>query len=375
MTHKHPRWRPGKHRAVWREGRPPSWNRFFFIRFLLASLSFGFIVLGGIAFVTLQIARLLPEGSEIAASTWLQACGLTFVLAMMAFALARRMFRRTVTPVTDILTAVTNVADGDLSVTLPDYGSGQFGQLGRAFNRMVAELAAADQQRRNLAADVAHELRTPLHIIQGNLEGIIDGVYEPNQTHIEATLEETQALARLVDDLQTLTLAEAGQLTLVQETVALAELLADVQTSFSGQMEVAEIDFGLVMAEGSENWAVQGDTGRLNQVLGILMMNAIRHTPAGGRIELQLTAEDEIYQIVVADTGEGIPAQELPYIFNRFWRGDKARTHSQGSGAGLGLSIAQQLIRAHEGTIDVASEVGQGTRFEIRLPKRVFGPY
>ena len=361
-------WSRGQHRRRWREGEHPPWNRFFFFRFLFLLISFSFLVLGGLTLLTYRLATGISGNEQLALLTWVQACAGAFILVTLAFVVARRLFRRTVTPVAEILTAVSEVAEGNLAIELPDYGPGEFGELGRAFNRMVQELERAEAQRRNLTADVAHELRTPLHIIQGNLEGILDGVYEPDQTHIEATLEETQALARLVDDLQTLTLAEAGQLQLILEAVNPAELLTDAQTSFSGQAEAASLELVLALPAGAESWRLRGDAGRLNQVLSILLMNGIRHTPAGGQITLALGRDNGDFHFTVSDTGEGIPAADLPHIFDRFWRGDRARTHQTGTGAGLGLSIARGLVQAHGGEISASSEPGRGTTFLIRLP-------
>jgi two-component system sensor histidine kinase BaeS len=251
---------------------------------------------------------------------------------------------------------------------------------------MAEALERADAQRRNLMADVAHELRTPLHIIQGNLEGVLDGVYAPDEAHIDTTLEETRALARLVEDLRTLSLAEAGQLPLVWERVDVAELLADARTSFSGQAEAAGVALRVEAARGPSNGAqgesggltVRADGGRLDQVLANLLANALRHTQAGGAITLRAErASPEGVRIVVQDTGEGIPPEELPHIFDRFWRGEGARPGGTGAGArlggrgtgsGLGLAIAKQLVQAHGGRIRAASEPGQGTTFTVELP-------
>jgi two-component system OmpR family sensor kinase/two-component system sensor histidine kinase BaeS len=236
---------------------------------------------------------------------------------------------------------------------------------------MIDELARTDQQRRNLTADVAHELRTPLHIIQGNLEGILDGVYQPTSEHIEATLEETRLLTRLVDDLRTLSLAESGELPLQRQVVDVGDLLADALTSFSGQAEAAGV---ILQAEtpqpdelSADSLLVEGDADRLDQVLSNLLTNAIRHTPPGGSVTLGATATDGQVQITVADTGQGIEPEYLPFIFDRFWRGDRARSHSDGVGSGLGLSIASQLIKAHGGKIEATSELGRGTTFVITL--------
>ena len=232
---------------------------------------------------------------------------------------------------------------------------------------MAKELERTDEQRRNLTADVAHELRTPLHIIQGNLEGVLDGVYDPTEEHIGATLDETRLLGRLVEDLRTLSLAESGQLPLVRETVDVGDLLADARTSFSGQAEVAGIDLRAEPIADS-GISLDVDAGRVDQVLGNLLLNAVRHTPRGGAITLSAEACGSGVRITVRDNGEGIAPEDLPFIFDRFWRGDRSRSHASGAGGGLGLSIARQLIRAHGGQIQVESELGRGTTFTIDLP-------
>jgi two-component system OmpR family sensor kinase/two-component system sensor histidine kinase BaeS len=266
------------------------------------------------------------------------------------------------------MAAVDAVAAGDLSVRVPVHGHGDFDRLADAFNHMIEELETADRQRRNLTADVAHELRTPLQIIQGNLEGILDNVYEPTEEHVGATLEETRSLARLVEDLRTLSLAEAGELPLVMEPIDVAELLTDVQTSFSGQAESAGIDLLVETDDDPRAMTISADGGRLYQVLGNLVANALRYTPEGGTITLRGEPVDAGVRIMVSDTGEGIPSEDLPAIFDRFWKGDRSRSHASGAGSGLGLAIARQLVHAHGGRIDVESELGQGTTFTFELP-------
>ena len=239
---------------------------------------------------------------------------------------------------------------------VPETNSRHFSGIINTFNTMVASLERSDQQRRNLTADVAHELRTPLQIILGNLEGVLDGVYEPTTEHIAATLEATHQLARLVEDLRTLSLAESGQLALEFEAVDVTELLLDTQTSFSGLAESAGI--ALRVAAPDKPLIIHGDPGRLDQVMGNLVVNAVRHTPRGGDITLEVTSLPGGVEIRVCDTGAGITPEDLPFIFDRFWRGDRARTHHEGAGSGLGLAITRQLVRLHGGTIDVDSSPG-----------------
>jgi two-component system OmpR family sensor kinase/two-component system sensor histidine kinase BaeS len=328
---------------------------FFFVRFIL----FTTLTTWGIVALISWLSRLIADGGVPARYT------AVFLLILLLVGLAR-MFHGAVGPISRIMTAIDQVAEGDLSTRINLHRGRQWRRLAHSFNRMVEELEQADRQRRHLTADVAHELRTPLHIIQGNLEGILDGVYEPTEEHINATLEETRLLARLVDDLRTLSLAEAGQLPLQLEQVDMAELLTDVQTSFSGQAEAAQIDLVVNIKEGLVTTA---DPNRLDQILGNLLVNALRHTPAGGTITLCAEPTAGGIHLTVGDTGEGIPAGDVPYIFDRFWRGDRARTHTDGTGGGLGLAIVKQLVALHNGRIAVASQVGQGTTFTIELPQ------
>lgn len=374
-------WPPRRHAwggPPWGDGSLPwgraEWHarrRFFFWRFLGFLLLLMLLVAGGMAVLAFHLTQFFGGNGQMARLVWVSGCGLALAFPLVALTLATRAFRSYAIPLADVMTAADAVADGDLSVRVAQRGSREFQQLAHSFNRMTEELARTDQQRRNLTADVAHELRTPLHIIQGNLEGLLDGVYQPTPDHIEATLEETRLLARLVDDLQTLSLAESGQLPLVQESVDVGDLLADVVTSFSGQAESAGIGLSIVdcrLPVAQTSLVIQGDAGRLDQVLSNLVANALRHTPSGGAITLAATAEDSRVRITVTDTGEGIAPADLPFIFDRFWRADRARSHTGGVGSGLGLAIASQLVQAHGGAIKVESELGKGTTFTIDLP-------
>jgi signal transduction histidine kinase len=232
---------------------------------------------------------------------------------------------------------------------------------------MVVELERADRQRRDLTADIAHELRTPLHIIQGKLEGIQDGVYAATPEHIGDALDETRLLARLVEDLQTLSLAESGQLPLHKSSFLLADLLQDTAASFAAQAAAAGIQLRTEVAE--PGLQLNADYLRLSQVLANLVSNALRYTPQGGSILLAAeSAASGRVRLRVRDTGSGIPAEDLPFIFDRFWRGDRSRTREGHANSGLGLAISRQLILAHGGSIEAQSKPGLGAEFIIELP-------
>ena len=324
------------------------------------------LLLGGAGLLIYTGVRAV-ENTAVPPNFFLFTCGLIFFIPFMIWLIGRPAFSG-VSTVANLMQAADKVASGDLSVRVPEKRRrNRFGRLAHAFNNMVTELQQADEQRRNLTADVAHELRTPLHIIQGNLEGILDGVYEPTPEHIQMTLDETHALARLVDDLHTQ--AEAGQLSLHLEQVDIIELLADVQTSFSGSAEEKDVNLTVEFSGKPADLTVEADTGRLSQILNNLVVNALRHTPAGGTITLKAYPQQDAVGIDVVDTGEGIPEADLPFVFDRFWRGDRARSHSAGEGGGLGLAIVKQLVAVHNGRISVTSQPNQGTTFTIVLPR------
>ena len=338
-------------------------------RYFPAVLFFLFILLLFIGGSAAVLYLLFSEYSGVR-NIWLLVCGAPVVVIFLLILTAFTLYTRYGKPLRQIFHAIDSVSEGDLAVRVPDDDSPQFGELIKRFNKMVGELERAEQQRRNLTADIAHELRTPLHIIQGNLEGVLDGVYQPTAEHINATLDETRLLTRLVNDLQTLSLAESGHLPLHATRFRLADLIEDIVSSFSSQAESQRIVLKTTLPDAEQT--LTADYDRLNQVLSNLVSNALRHTPAGGTISIEAGSApgaERSVRIQVKDTGSGIASEDLPFIFDRFWRGDRSRTERTHSG--LGLSIARQLIHAHGGTIEAQSILGLGSNFIIELPEDV----
>ena len=360
MTTQSPKASHNSQQEEWRHG----------MRFLPIALFFFSVILLFIGGTAAVFYLIFSEYSGIR-SVWILVCGVPFAVVLIGIFIVSNLYTRYGKPLRQMFKAIDSVAEGDLSVRVPADDSPQFGELIKRFNKMVVELERADQQRRNLTADIAHELRTPLHIIQGKLEGIMDGVYDAAPKHINDALEETKLLGRLVNDLQTLSMAETEQLPLHQTRFLLADLMYDVSSSFSSQAESFGIELKTSIADS--NLQITADYLRLNQVLSNLIANSIRHTSKGGTISLETEpgiGEAGSVRVQVKDTGVGIPSEDLPFIFDRFWRGEKSRTRDGHSTSGLGLAIAKQLIHAHGGTIDAQSELGKGTTFVIELPNK-----
>jgi two-component system OmpR family sensor kinase/two-component system sensor histidine kinase BaeS len=333
-----------------------------FVRFAVFFFIFVFFFVGGGAALLYFVFSKYTGIQNI----WLLVCGAPFALIVLLVFIIFNLYTRFGKPLEQLFNAINKVEEGDLSVRVPENKSDMFSDLIKRFNKMVGELERAEQQRRNLTADIAHELRTPLHIIQGNLEGVIDGVYEPTPEHINNTLDETKLLARLVNDLQTLSLAETGQLPLHPTRFLLADLIHDLTSSFTSQAASQGVHLIPVIADAHQT--LTADYDRLNQVLSNLISNALRHTPNDGTIFLETESSsnpERSVRIIVKDTGAGIASEDLPFIFDRFWRGDKSRTERTHSG--LGLAITKQLIHAHGGTIEAQSKLGEGTTFIIEL--------
>jgi signal transduction histidine kinase len=342
---------------------PPKKRRHRFVPFVIFFIISAFLFVGGIAAL---LYLLFSEYTNIR-NIWILVCGTPVVLVVFVLLTVINLYIRFGRPLEELFNAINAVEEGNLTVRVTEKNSDMFSDLFKRFNKMVGELERAEQQRRNLTADIAHELRTPLHIIQGNLEGVIDGVYQPTTEHINATLDETRLLTRLVNDLQTLSLAETGQLPLHPTRFLLADLMADLTSSFSSQAASQGIDLQTSIADPTQY--LTADYDRLDQVLSNLMLNALHHTPEGGKISIETEAgssPERSVRISVEDTGAGIASEDIPFIFDRFWRADKSRTGRTHSG--LGLAITKQLVHAHGGTIDVQSELGKGTTFTIELP-------
>jgi signal transduction histidine kinase len=343
-------------------------RRFLFLRFAGIFGLTTLLILGGITMLTWLVTQWLTGNSQMPLLVWVGGALLGVGLPLVGWGIAGHAFQEIARPLADLMGAADAVAAGDLHVHVSEEAPGDFGRIAQTFNRMARELERAEEQRRNLTADVAHELRTPLSIIQGNLEGLLDGVYQPTAEHLTAMLDETRWLARLIDDLRLLSLAESGQLVLHKEVVAVDELLADLSTSFAGQAEAAGIQLCIAGKNELAGVTVNADAGRLYQVLGNLVVNALRYTPSGGTITLQGECVPGSVCLTVRDTGPGIASRDLPFIFDRFWRADQARSRTEGAGGGLGLAIARQLVLAHGGRIEVESQPGQGATFLVQLP-------
>jgi signal transduction histidine kinase len=283
------------------------------------------------------------------------------IALLLTFMLSRRM----TSPIGALASAARRLGHGDLSERVRLQGEGEIAALAKAFNSMAADLEYAEQLRRNMVADVAHELRTPLSNIRGYLEAIRDGVIKPDAAAISSLNEEAALLSRLVNELQELSLAEAGELKLVYQAEDITDLVKQGVTPWQPQLTAGEICLSLELPDSVP--LVNIDWQRINQVLHNILENAVAHTPKGGTINVAATAKGKWVEVSVSDTGEGIPAQDLPHIFERFYRVDKSRARATG-GSGLGLTIAKRLVEAHGGTITVQSKLREGSRFSFTLP-------
>jgi signal transduction histidine kinase len=290
------------------------------------------------------------------------------VAGLVALALAALLVRQFTRPLARLTQASHAIARGDLGVRVPVQTRDEFGELAATFNHMADNLETQENTRRQMMADIAHELRTPLAGIQGTVEALQDGIFLPNAENLQAIHQEALILNRLVEDLRTLANAEANQLRLERGPVDVGDLCrrqVNAQRAIAAERDVTldlDVQDGLPL--------VVGDAQRLGQVLRNLLDNALRHTPAGGAVCVQAAAAGDALRITVTDTGEGIAPENLPHVFDRFYRSDRSRTRATG-GSGLGLAIARQFVAAHGGNIEVASPPpghSSGTQFTVVLP-------
>jgi len=291
---------------------------------------------------------------------------ISIVLMMFLVIVALLLMRRYVNPLADVIYAARAVADGNLETRIPTEGPQDLRRLAESFNEMATSLERSDRERRDMLADVAHELRTPLSVIRGRLEGIVDGVYPESDAPVSTALEQTYLLERLVDDLRLLTLAESRQLHFESKPVNLGNLAAHVTDLF--QAEAREKNISLTLGRSSENLTATADAQRTEQVIANLVSNALRYVPEGGRVWVEITADETAVNLSVNDDGKGIPEADLPFIFDRFWRKDKSRSRISG-GTGLGLAIAKQLIEAQGGKISAQNLPEGGLRVTMELKK------
>jgi len=286
------------------------------------------------------------------------------ISGIAALALAILLAYFLVKPVNILVKAAEKIAGGDLSHRVDIRQPKELVRLGNTFNQMALSLEEADRKRKNLSADIAHELRTPLAVQRAQLEAQLDGVYPINKKNTVIVLSQNELLSRLVEDLRTLTLTDSGELELNLHPLDMGKLIGKVAGLFSAKAREKQIE---MVTELEECEPVLADEERVQQVLNNLLQNAMRHTPEKGTIYLKLSSRDNQAVITVRDTGAGIPEDSLPYIFDRFYRAERSRSREEG-GSGLGLAIARNLAEAQGGSLSASNHPGGGAVFELKLP-------
>jgi signal transduction histidine kinase len=311
------------------------------------------------------LALSAKQGPGLGATAGPAALAALLLVVALGARMVGRAISRTAHPAADLVLATAALAEGDYDVTVEERGPREMRRLVRSFNRMAARLREQDRERRDLLADVTHELRTPLTVIQGNLEGLLDGVYPPDEAHLRPVLEETRLLSALIEDLRTLTLAEAGALPLHREPVDLEALVADTLAAHRSAADTAGVSLNADIS--SDLPALEADPVRVRQILGILLANALQHTGRGGSVSVRCGldgGDPKTVEVSVADTGTGISPEDLPRVFERFYKSNGSR------GTGLGLPIARNLVLLHGGDIAATSTPDAGTSVRFTLPGR-----
>jgi signal transduction histidine kinase len=320
-----------------------------------------FAVCGVLALVWLAFSKLgVIAGSPRLAVLMIVAGGV--VVALLAVIGLFTAMRRVGMPLRGVMEAADQVAEGNYSIRVEERGPPPIRALARSFNTMTERLGSHDRVRRDMMADIAHELRTPLTVIQGKLEGLLDGVYERDDAQLTELLAEVHVLGRLVEDLRTLALTESGALKLEKEPTDLNELANDVARALQGQAAAGNTQ--LRVESPLDLPLVTIDAVRIREVLVNLVTNAVEHTPSGGTIVISLAdAGNEGISVEVSDSGTGMKPEETDRVFERFHKGMGSR------GLGLGLAIARNLVIAHGGDIHLTSEPGQGTKVRFTIPR------
>jgi signal transduction histidine kinase len=313
---------------------------------------------GGMRFNQADQSALLSRLSRAGLIAALIAVGISLILALL-------LSYRLLLPVHALTRAAGRLAQGDLTQRVEVKGKDELAQLGQAFNHMAASLQQSEEKRRAMTADIAHELRTPLAVQRAHLEAFQDGIYTPSADNLASVLEQNLLLTRLVDDLRTLALADAGQLSLNLQPVDPIVIVQGAISQFTPQAEARQV--GIQFEPPTQCPSLMADPARLGQIMGNLLSNALRYTPSSGMIELTLLCLAEKIQLVIHDSGPGISEESLPHIFERFYRGDRSRSRSEG-GSGLGLAIARQLVHVHGGELTAANHPEGGAVFTLTLP-------
>jgi len=346
-------WPPSDPSRAWRRTRGRFIRRFVVLAVLVLT-----IALSGIFSLAWWAMESLAGGHPPVPR--LVYSGPLFALLAVFFFAFLAVMRGLAAPLGNVMEAADRVASGDFSGRVPEWGPPSVRSLARAFNTMTTRLEEQDRQRRQMMADVAHELRTPLAVMQGRLEGILDGVYPRTDEQLESVIDETRVLARLVEDLRTIALSESGGLTLQKEPTDVGALLADAANGFAPQAASQHVTLSPDLP--ADLPIVDLDPVRIREVVSNLLSNALRHTPAGGAITVAAALAANSVRVTVADTGSGMDAATLARIFDRFYKGEGSK------GSGLGLAIAKSLVQAHGGKIEAFSEPGKGARIEFSLP-------
>jgi two-component system sensor histidine kinase BaeS len=316
----------------------------------------------GTASVRFTRAGLTAADDSLEDGLWRAIAGAAGAAALLALLTGLAVARRITRPVGRLITVTRAMASGDRAARVgPVAAPGELGELAMAFDQMADTLGRQEQIRRDLVADVAHELRTPIAVLQAGHEALLDGITEPTPGELGSLRDEVLRLATMVDDLQTLAAADAATLQLALTSQDLAEIAGQATSSLAGQFQTA----GLALDRRLASVQVRADPRWLHQVVTNLLTNALKFTPSGGSVTVECGPAGGQAVLTVADTGIGIPADELPRIFDRFWRGRQA---ARLSGSGIGLAVAAELARAHGGELTATSEPGHGTKLTLALP-------